>query len=70
MICAAILPLKENLYWWLIEEPGQARDQFALRYADMTEILWNEGKKKAETHFRKKVPGSAGGPSPNVTLFH
>jgi translation initiation factor 3 subunit B len=45
---------KENVWWWLIEEPGQARDQYALRYSDMTEIFWNEGKKKAETHFRKK----------------
>jgi translation initiation factor 3 subunit B len=49
---------QENLWWWLIEEPGQARDQYALRYSDMTEIFWNEGKKKAETHFRKKVSPS------------
>jgi translation initiation factor 3 subunit B len=49
---------QENVWWWLIEEPGQARDQYALRYSDMTEIFWNEGKKKAETHFRKKVLAS------------
>jgi translation initiation factor 3 subunit B len=44
---------KENLLWWLIDEEGRARDQFALRYENQTEIMWGEGKKR-DTIFKKK----------------
>ncbi len=46
--------LQENLWWWLTEGEG-SRDQYVVRYADQTEVFWNDGKKKPESNYKKKV---------------